>query len=263
MSRKPLFSVVVVSLNAKKLIIGTVNSVLKQTCDDYELIIKDGVSDDGTLDSVPNDAHIKVICQKDTSIYDAMNQAIMHTCGKYIIFMNCGDEFIDDLVLERVKDFVKDRNAGLIYGDYIRDGILHKQPSKISRFYSYRTPLCHQTIFFNGDIIRKEYQYNTEYRLLADYDLELKIMKKSNCIHLDIVVCSYLGGGVSELQKYKTLKLSERKSIIKNNFSHMERLIFFVVWKCTFPSLRAKLIYGNKFQILNRVYQFVVNKVNK
>ena len=108
---EPFFSVIVVSLNAGSLIGNTISSVLSQTCNDYEIIVKDGVSTDDTLKHVPSNARIKVYSEPDKSLYDAMNQAITYSSGRYLIFMNCGDTFASRKVLEEVKNAVKDITA--------------------------------------------------------------------------------------------------------------------------------------------------------
>lgn len=73
---RPLFSIIVVSLNAGEELIKTINSVLRQNIDQYEIIIKDGFSKDGSIDQLPKHPAIRLFQEKDKSIYDAMNQAI-------------------------------------------------------------------------------------------------------------------------------------------------------------------------------------------
>lgn len=261
MNNIPFFSVIVVALNAEHQIGMTINSILNQSCDDYEIIVKDGVSKDKTLTLVPDNEKIRLYSQKDSSIYDAMNQAISYSRGRYLIFMNCGDLFATPDVLHYMKCFIGNNNYGMVYGNYSRDEILHKQPSVLSRFYMYRTPLCHQTIFFGGSYLRQVYKYDISYRILADYDLELRIMQVLSVAHADILVCSYLGGGVSESPKGIALKKKERKSILCSRFSLKERLIFEMKRQLTFPRLRSKLITSNNL-IVKTVYQNLVNHLN-
>lgn len=260
--KRPFFTIVIVSLNAEKLISMTLDSVLTQDIDDYEVIVKDGMSKDGTVAKIPYDPKIIVFEEKDKSIYDAMNQAISHSSGEYIIFMNCGDAFASDDVLRRIKEFIGDERYGMVYGDYVRDGILHKQPSILSRFYMYRTPLCHQTVLFDGDYLRSGSVYNTEYKILGDYDLELRIMAQRRVRHIGCTVCTYLGGGVSESKEGIRLKKLERELILKNNYSKRERVIFWLKRKLTFPKLRSRLASSKNIKIKS-LYQKAVNIVNR
>lgn len=258
----PFFSIVIVCLNAGTMLKMTLDSTLSQTNTEYEIIVKDGLSTDETLMYVPDDIRIKLISKKDKSIYDAMNQAIELTSGKYIIFMNCGDIFSSNTVLDEVKEGTGDNNFGMIIGDYKRDNVIRRQPEKITRFYMFRTPLCHQTIFFNGAILRNGNIYDISYKILADYNLELQILSKAVTKHINTVVCTYLGGGISESDEGKRLKKFERNKILRNHYSRIERIFYGFAWRLTLPSLRGH-IANSRYGILNSTYHKIVNKINK
>ena len=258
----PFFSVVVVSLNAEKLISSTLDSVLSQTFEDYEVIVKDGLSSDGTVNQIPSDDRIRVFAQKDAGIYDAMNQAISLTGGKYVLFLNCGDVFASSDVLSKARELIGEENFGYVYGDWLRDGILHKQPKRLTDFYLYRTPLCHQSIFFNGDDLRKSFHYDTKYRILGDYDLELKMKAERTTKHIDLPICSYLGGGISETKKGYETKCLEIKEIIRVHYSKRKRTLYSVILAMTFPKLRNR-IASSKGTFVKKAYQRIVNIINK
>ena len=258
---EPFFSVIVVSLNAGSLIGLTVRSALSQTCDDYEIIVKDGKSTDDTLAHIPQDNRIKIYSEADKSLYDAMNQAISYSSGRYLIFMNCGDTFASDTVLEDVRKAVKDGDYGMIYGDYQRDGVVKKQPETLTRFNMYRTILCHQSVFFNGRILRDKKKYDTRYKILADYDLEQDMVKTSDHIHVDTVVCNFLGGGLSETKEGLKQKNKDRKDIIASHYSVPQRMRYCVLWHLTFPLIRRKLSESKNEKVRER-YQSLVNRIN-
>ena len=69
---QPFFSIITVSYNAEDLIEATIDSALKQTYENFEIIVQDGMSTDKTLERIQKDKRIKVICEKDYGIYDAM-----------------------------------------------------------------------------------------------------------------------------------------------------------------------------------------------
>ncbi len=258
---EPFFSVIVVSLNAGSLIGLTVRSALSQTCDDYEIIVKDGKSTDDTLAHIPQDNRIKIYSEADKSLYDAMNQAISYSSGRYLIFMNCGDTFASETVLDDVRKAVKDGDYGMIYGDYKRDGIVKKQPENLTRFNMYRTILCHQSVFFNGRILRDKKKYDTRYKILADYDLEQDMAKTSDHIHVDTVVCNFLGGGLSETKEGLKQKNKDRKDIIASHYSVPQRMRYCVLWHLTFPLIRRKLSESKNEKVRER-YQSLVNRIN-
>ena len=97
------FSIIVVCLNAGDKLHKTIESILNQTESDYEIVVKDGGSTDDSVKTLLPDDKMRVYCEADKSIYDAMNQALAHAKGEYVCFLNCGDYFYDRTVLSRVK----------------------------------------------------------------------------------------------------------------------------------------------------------------
>ena len=71
-----LFSIITVCFNAGDKLKNTLENILAQTFNDFEIIVKDGGSSDGSLDAILKDERIKVFSEKDKGIYDAMNVAV-------------------------------------------------------------------------------------------------------------------------------------------------------------------------------------------
>ncbi|MBP5280981.1 MAG: glycosyltransferase [Lachnospiraceae bacterium] len=117
------FSLITVCLNPGEKLRGTLESALRQTYGDFELLIKDGGSTDGSIEGVSDlleDPRIRVINRKDKSIYDAMNQAVEEAKGKYVYFLNCGDKLYDETVLEKVAEAAKSSSSRYIfYGNVV------------------------------------------------------------------------------------------------------------------------------------------------
>ena len=97
---KPKFSIVTVCYNAGDKLHETIATALQQTYENFEIIIKDGLSKDDSLQRVPEDERIFVYSYKDQGIYDAMNQALKEITGDYVYFLNCGDSFYDENVFQ-------------------------------------------------------------------------------------------------------------------------------------------------------------------
>lgn len=257
MERNPFFNIVVVSLNAKELISATINSVLSQICCDYEIVVKDGLSTDGTLEQIPKCEKIRIYSEPDTGIYDAMNQATKYLNGRYVLYLNCGDTFASDDVLKRTKGILENNDYALAYGDFLRNGVLRVAPKKMTGFASYRNALCHQAVFFRKDTLEKIPTYNTTYKVLADYDLELRIIRSyKSTISLGFPVCNYLCGGFSETPKGWALNKAERKTVIKSNFSLCERAYYAFLWHATLPGLREKILCGTNKRIKSAYLKF-------
>ena len=106
-------SIVTVSLNAKKEIQGTIESVLSQTYPLIEYILIDGDSTDGTIDIVKTykERISKLLVEKDHGVYDAMNKALSMATGDFLIFMNAGDKFVAEFTVENAMRSVRDPKA--------------------------------------------------------------------------------------------------------------------------------------------------------
>lgn len=92
------FSVVTVTLNPGNLLDRTVESIMNQSCPDWELVVQDGGSQDGALGRVPDDPRIRIVEEPDEGIYDAMNRALSKVRGDYVLFLNAGDSLADHAV---------------------------------------------------------------------------------------------------------------------------------------------------------------------
>ena len=260
---KPFFSIIVVSLNAENYIKNTIESVLKQSFEDYEIVVKDGLSKDKTLAQIPKSDKIHIFEEKDSSIYDAMNQAIGHSNGKYLCFLNCGDYFENENVLKSIYETAKNCDDAIVYGNYSRKGILFKQPSVITPFYLYRTPLCHQTMFFAKTLFDQKL-YDTSYRILADYEHTLCDFKAGKpFVYVPVTVCDYMGEGVSENGKMRSIKKHEYKLIKEKYFSPAEIKKFRFMLSLSMKKLRQKMISDSAPRWVRKLYRFAVNKVNK
>ena len=263
---RPFFSIIVAAFNAEQLIRPTIDSVLAQDFSDYEIVVKDAASSDNTLAQIPKDDRIRVYSEKDGGIYDGMNQGVAYATGRYLLFLNCGDYLADPSVLSTVYACAKecDEANTIVYGDYRRGGVRAKQPGTLTRFYLYRTPLCHQTVFFGSGIFQNVGMYDTQYRILADYDLTLKsFTANANFVYCPCVVSEYLGGGVSESPKGRAIKREEYRRVRNTYFSAKEQKTFERRLKLSFKGFRQKLASDNCPACIRKLYRSVINLVNR
>ncbi|MCM1102230.1 MAG: glycosyltransferase [Clostridium sp.] len=257
------FSIIVVALNPGKKLRQTVDSVLAQTWEDYEIIVKDGGSTDGSLDSLPEDGRIRLYREKDGSIYEAMNQAVAKAQGEYLLFLNCGDAFYDEKVLERAAlaaeqvrtelkqrsrtkaDRESDENAPLIlYGDTYgaKNGVRIAAPKRIDGFTCYRNIPCHQSCFYERRLCLEK-PYNVNYRIRADYDHFLWCYYRAGAkmVYLDCAVASYEGGGYSESPANRRRDKEEHRQITKEYMRSSELFRYRAAMWLTLAPLRSVL----------------------
>lgn len=240
------FSIIVVCYNAGEKLADTVNSILEQTYQEYEIIVKDGGSTDDSLSKLPEDKRIYVTSGKDAGIYDAMNQAIGLAKGEYYLFLNCGDSFFHNKVLEDTAEIISDsaQKSLLYYGDTYNErerAIIYMNPT-ITPFTCYRHIPCHQACFYAKELF-EERQYDTIYVVRADYEhfLWSYFCKQAHPQYLGIVVANYEGGGFSESKKNHRQDVEEHKKITKMYMSKRQLLQFRLIMALTLVPLRRFL----------------------
>ena len=266
--QKPFFSIVVVSLNPGDRLKNTLDSILKQTYTDYEVILKDGGSTDGSLQGLidigyfENENQIKIIQKEDRSIYDGMNQAVQEVSGRYVQFLNCGDYFYSETVLEEVAFYVdKDRKESIeitsedqfaidvlqnpikiYYGNQynqVQDTIIYSAP-KINDFTCYRNVPCHQVCFYDYRLFINR-AYDLQYKVRADYEHFLYSIyeEKAVGISMPIIIASYEGGGFSETKENRKKSAMEHADITKKYLGTTKSLQYRLIMWLTLAPIRT------------------------
>ena len=168
----PILSIITICYNEKQ-IERTCKSIVNQTWQDFEWIVVDGGSTDGTLDILNKykDRINILISEPDTGIYNAMNKGIKLASGTYLNFMNGGDAFYEENTLENVfknttyTDDVLYGNYCCFFNNIKRPNVL---PTKIApEQWLYRT-LNHQSTFIKKELFNKNGLYNENFKIAAD-----------------------------------------------------------------------------------------------
>jgi glycosyltransferase involved in cell wall biosynthesis len=266
------FSVITVSLNAGDKLIQTVENILAQKDAELEIVIKDGLSSDGSVDKVRalNDPRVFIYEQKDTGIYDGMNQGISYATGDFYIFMNCGDHFYDDEVLKRFEkaasDYI-DKNSAptegrplIVYGSRyssLNENVEYISP-KITPLVCFRNIPCHQAILYSKECFAKRL-YRPEYKVRADYEHFLWSVLKNNTetVYVEEPVCRYEGGGYSDSPKAKKRSAAEHKEITHMYLTKWQLFYCHLYMIVTLQPLRAALSGGP----LAGLYNGLVKKI--
>lgn len=256
---KPLFTILVVALNPGEKLKKTVDSILKQEWTDYEILVKDGMSEDGAVEALQAEiersgrelsGRLRILRAPDKGIYDAMNQAVMQAKGRYVLFLNCGDIFFGKAVLSRAAASIqreedKDSQAPCIfYGNTLCEktgAMVHSAP-KITGFTCYRNIPCHQSCFYDRRLFKKK-QYDLSYRIRADYDHFLWCYYRGGArmIYMDMTVSAYEGGGYSESPKNRARDRAEHKQITTLYMTRRELIRYQAVMLLTLAPLRRRI----------------------
>lgn len=230
---------------------------------DYEWIVIDGASHDGTQDWLTELDHGKNegcwISEKDTGLYDAMNKGITHARGRYVLFMNAGDQFANPDVLERIIADAKDFDwPDFLYGDGLEESVTGKRGYKKARPADkivYGMVTHHQAMLYKRVAIG-DLRYDLQYKLAADYDFTARFLDQTHSrLYYDFPLCIFEAGGLSQRQARESRE--EEFQIRQNlgltfwpvNFFITARQTIALVLKKISPNLyynlRNKLVSGH------------------
>jgi putative colanic acid biosynthesis glycosyltransferase len=199
----PLFTIITVTYNAEHFIEASLQSVVGQTCKDYEYIIIDGGSTDQTFGIIQKYAQhtSHFISEKDNGIYDAMNKAIELSSGDYLLFLGADDLLYSEDTLANMAALLGEKPADLLIGKVMYTS----RKVFISRF-SFSTLLNntvhHQGTFYNRTLF-SDFRFDLQFRLIADYELNLRLYKSRKMLrttYADAFISLCTDGGVSRSQ---------------------------------------------------------------
>lgn len=225
----PLISIITVNYNNASELKKTIESVVSQTFNDFEHIIIDGASTDGSIEVIKSfESEIAYwISEKDTGIYSAMNKAIKIAKGKYCLFLNSGDFVTNKNVLADVSN--RGLDADIVYGNMIihhRNGKkeLGKMPEQITFHQMIVDTLWHPVSFIKKSLFDTYGCYREDIKIVADYEFFLKtiIVYKVTTQYIPITISEFLLGGMSSHPSNAALIASERKKIQLEYFNERE-----------------------------------------
>ncbi len=263
-------SIIVVCLNPGQKLMDTMESIRKQTFEDYEVVVKDGFSKDGSIDelktwlsekSVEFAEKVRIYQLKDKSIYEAMNQAAELAGGEFLYFLNCGDYFYDNQSLEKaVLEMNKYPEDKLFYGnvyDAIRKSVVQSNPH-IDAFACYRHVPCHQACIYHRSLFA-ERGYEPKYRVRADYEhfLWCFFEKKIVPVWVSVTLALYEGGGFSETKENRIRSKEEHSEIIALYMTKGQILKYKTIMLLSMQPLRTAMaeskLFGGLYQKMKKL----------
>lgn len=180
----PKLSIITINLNNNEGLLKTINSVLNQTYNDYEHIIIDGGSIDGSVDVIKQYKSDKLtwISEKDNGIYNAMNKGILKSSGEYLLFLNSGDFLYSTRSLENV--FNNKSDADLICCSLKIElleenkSIIHSiKNDKITEKFIFKQTIPHPSTLIKKELFVKFGLYDESYKIAGDYEFFVRAIK--------------------------------------------------------------------------------------
>lgn len=260
-----ILSIITINYNNSDGLQRTIESVLSQTWTDFEWIVIDGGSTDGSLDIIKKYAsHFSFWCSEpDKGIYNAMNKGITHAKGEYLNFMNSGDCF-----------YSSDSLSGLFKNTYIEDilicdamylynghEIVFCDASSCNYDYDFfmRGSLPHQASFFKRTTFDKFGNYDESLKIVADWKFFVETIYYGGATtkYVPIKMCLYEGNGISTGETMQ----NERKMVTDQLFHpHIQKDIFILTeYKKELLFIKQSRITRTLYNIIYRLAQLIID----
>jgi glycosyltransferase involved in cell wall biosynthesis len=228
---RPLFTIITCVLNAVDTIEDTISSVLNQTFDDFEYVVIDGGSTDGTLDVIRRYSEKIDYCisEPDQGLYFGFNKGVKLARGRYIGILNGDDSYkpnalalVNEMIIKHVKNDYIIYGGVSIIGEFSRDEFFHHLNIPTAM-------ISHPATFVASSIYHKVGMFNTEFKVAADYEFIARcFMNGYEFISIENSLANYRPGGYSNRNWILSIKesIKIRKSL--NNWKPLNSYFILV-----------------------------------
>jgi glycosyltransferase involved in cell wall biosynthesis len=271
-------SIITVNLNNKEGLRNTIESVISQIFPDYEYIIIDGGSTDGSVDIIKQYTN-KItywISEPDTGIFNAMNKGVCQAKGEYCLFLNSGDAFYSKEVLETV--FRENYEEDIITGNIIevhsdkttlrkgRPYVRAQEGRDLTAFDLFAGSLFHQATFVRKKLFDQYGLYDERYRIVSDstFFFNLIVLKGIKLKYIDAIIVYFDMNGISNVNR--TLDEKEREEAFRDLLppAIWEDYVYFRKIELDFHNLlkyRTSYRAGRFINKLVTLYEIVTRKI--
>jgi glycosyltransferase involved in cell wall biosynthesis len=258
----PVLSVITINLNNIEGLRKTIDSVLSQKFSDFEYLVIDGGSNDGSIDLIKESAAIITnwTSEPDLGIYNAMNKGILRAKGEYLLFLNSGDILADANVLKTASGQFE--NKDIIFGDLIildnQKSEVHKFPDKIDYNYLFSNTIGHPSTFIRRALFRQIGLYNEKLKIVSDWEFFLKaiVINEVSYRHINFPVSVFSLDGLSSLKSNVESIKQEREYVLRSLFPRFN--VDFHHYPGLFKS-RTAAIYN--FFAKNKILYFLMSMI--
>lgn len=203
----PLISIITPTFNAAATIEKALKSVACQHFKGIEHLIIDGNSEDNTIAIVHSYqkkyGHIRLICEKDEGIYNAINKGIDFSYGNWLYFLGADDELYNENVLSDLFDDGIFKKNQVVYGNVLingdapwaSNGTIYDGQFDLAKLL--RKNICHQSMFYPRSIIKENGYFTKKYNITADWDYNLRCFAKKEFYFINKTIAIFNAGGKS------------------------------------------------------------------
>ncbi len=217
-------SIITINLNNEVGLKRTIRSVITQDFKNFEFLIIDGGSNDGSKKLIEEYADKINYCvsESDNGIYHAMNNGIKQANGEYLLFLNSGDELLATDSLSSIINFLK--NDDLIYTNLVihdsKSTYIREYPSTLSFNYFLTDSLPHPATFIKKSLFDKTGLYNEDLKICSDWGFFINAICKYNVSykHIDTAISKFYFDGISSSPEHAQLIQQERRKVLERDF---------------------------------------------
>ena len=262
----PKLTIITINYNHLDGLRRTIDSIVNQTFADYEWIVVDGGSSDGSRELLEQyqNSFAWWCSEPDKGVYNAMNKGLVHATGEYVNFMNSGDVFASDTILSEI--FSKTHTADILYGIMTRGALNGEINNKfmmkpeIGRWDFYFSTFNHQATFTRLKLYNSYGFYDESYRAVADWRhfAELVVIRGVSCEYIPQKVAIYEGGGISEDRNIYPQEIQRLRNEVFPTICRRDLVELCYVDICNSNRISAILYY-----LLTRGTKWILKKMHK
>ena len=202
-----MLSIITINYNRKSDLEATLKSVAEQSYNDFEYIVIDGGSTDGSVELIKaySDRIDYWVSEPDKGIFDAMNKGIRAATREYLLFLNGGDTFLHPDALANAMNYLKAGNEDIVYGDILVEmsyggELRFSYPNTLNFRYFLEHDLPHQATFIRRQLFNQYGLYDAYNKINADWTFFVLTICKHQVSyrHIPCTFTRFQQGGITE-----------------------------------------------------------------
>lgn len=268
-------SIITINYNNIQGLEKTYRSVVSQTWQDFEWIIIDGGSTDGSKEFIEEhqDKFSYWCSEPDTGVYNAMNKGISKASGEYSFFLNSGDIFHDEKNLYYI--WQSNHDGDVVYGDWIRlypdRSVIMKSPQNPTLAWFLSNNICHQAMFIKTSLLKKK-GYDERFKIFGDWARWIEMSYEGRSFeYVPIIVCDFAVGGLSDNagelgNREREMAMSIVPSNIRDCLERLNRYEYYSFNQEAIELIFEKRIYRRLLHsavIITRLFKLLDNAIKK